>query len=89
MERRRVREVIAVERAVGGVQVDRNLRIVRIEQGDQRARFGRLELHVVAVQVEPLRVGALAHAPHRPVLQRPIGELDPLVAVGVVNRRDQ
>ena len=71
------------------MQVDGDLGIVVSEQADQGAGLGRLELHVVAVQVQVLGVGALAHSPNRAVLQRSIRELDALVAVGVVDRRDE
>jgi len=81
--------VITVERPVGGVQVDDHLGVVVPEQTDEGARFRRLELHMVAVQVEALGVGALPHAAHRAVLRAPIGEFDPFVAVGVVDRRHQ
>ena len=89
MERRRVGQVVGVARAVGRVQVERHVRVVVVHQLDDRARFGRVELHVVAIEVEALRVRALPLSAHRPVLRAAVVEREPLVAVGVVDRRDQ
>jgi hypothetical protein len=44
---------------------------------------------VVAVQVEVLRVGPLAHAADRAVLDRPVRHSHALVAVRVVDGRDE
>ena len=71
-------------RAVGGVQVDHHVRVEVVQQPHHRARLRRLELDVVAVDVEPLRVGARALAADRAVLEAAAGQRDLLVAVGVV-----
>ena len=76
-------------RAVGRVQIERHVRVVVGHQLRDGARFGRVELHVIAIEVEPLRVGTLALSAHRPVLRAAVVEREPLVAVGVVDRRDQ
>ena len=46
--------------AVGRVQVDEQVRIELAEQAEQHAGLGRVGLDEVAVEVEALRVGALA-----------------------------
>src|SRR2546430_1382481 len=60
-----------------------------IEQPRKRLSFRRLELHVIAVKVEPLRVLTHAHPAERTVLRGSILYVDLLVAVRVVDRRDQ
>ena len=77
--------------AVGRVQVHEHVGVPRIEHGKRRARFGRVGLHVVAVQVESRRVRPGADH-FRSVLRAPVAGLrrQPLVAVGVVvGQRDQ
>ena len=81
--------MVGVLRAVGRVQVDDHVRVVVAIGADQRPRLRRLQLHVVAVQVEPLRVAPRAHAADRAELVRPIVEGHPLVAVGVVDGGDE
>ncbi len=56
--------MVPVVGAVRGVQVDRDVRVVLGEQADQRARLGRLQLHVVAIEIEALGVRPLPHARH-------------------------
>ena len=75
--------------AVGRVQIERHVRVVVGHQLRDGASFWRVELHVIAIEVEPLRVGALALAAHRAVLRAAVVEREALVAVGVVDRRDQ
>jgi hypothetical protein len=89
VQRRRIRQVVAVVRPIGGVQVHRHVRIPAVQQRDERARLGALELHEVAVEVELLRVLARADAAHRAVLRRAVLHVDQLVAVGVVVGRDE
>ena len=84
-----VREVETVVGAVGGVQVDGHVRIVLGQQPGHGARFRRLQLGAVTVEVEVLRVVALAHASHRAMLRTAVAHVHPLVAVGVVDRRDE
>ena len=71
------------------MQVDADVRIVVAQQARQRSRFGRLELHVIAIEIEILRVRPTPDAADRAVLQRTLAESDALVAVGVVDRRDE
>ncbi len=75
--------------AVGRVQIERHVRVVVGHQLRDGASLWRVELHVIAIQVEPLRVGALALAAHGAVLRAAVVEREALVAVGVVDRRDQ
>ena len=90
IQHRAVGQRVAVERAVGRVQIDGQQRVPAIEDiRDQAARFRRLEFHVVAIQVEALRVLAHADAVRRTVLRLAILGRDLLVAVGVVDRRDE
>ena len=89
VERRRIGQMVAVVRAVGRVQVDGDVGIPAVHQPDERARFGALELHVIAVQVEPASVFANPDTRFGPVLLGAILDVDPLVAVGVVDGRDQ
>ena len=76
-------------RPVRRVQVDGHMRIVLAEQPRHRSRLGRVELHVIAVQVVALGVRPLAHPPDRPVLAAAVREEHPLVAVRVVDGRDE
>ena len=75
-------------RPVGGVQVHRDLRVVVVHQLHERARLGGLQLHVVPVEIEVLRVGALPLSRHRAILPAAVGQAHLLVAVGVVDRLD-
>ena len=85
-ERRRVGEVIAVIAPVGRVQVDEDVWIPRIEHGDGTAALGRLQRHVVAIQVDPLGIGTGTDH-FRTVLSTTIPRLGRklLIAVGVVD----
>ena len=77
-------------RAIRRVQIDRQERIPAVEHvGDQAARFGGLELHVVPVEIETLRVLPNADAVRGTVLRRPVLGIDLLIAVGVVDRSDE
>ena len=89
MQRGRVCEMVRVLRPVRGVQIDGHVRIVVAEQARHRPGLGRLQLHVVAVQVVALGVRPLSHPAERPVLAPAVGEGHPLVPVRVVDRRDQ
>ena len=71
------------------MQVDHEMRIPGREGGGERARLGGLELHVVAIEIQPLHVLAAADAGDRTVLRRPVHDVDGFVAVDVVDRRDQ
>jgi hypothetical protein len=71
------------------VQVVADVRIVVVHQLDERLRLRRVELHVVAVDVQVLRVGARAHPVDRAVLALPVVQRELFVAVGVVDRRDE
>jgi hypothetical protein len=71
------------------VQIDHHVRIERVQQPHHRSRFRRVELHVVAVDVQPLRVRPRPLAADRPMLEAAAGERHPLVAIGVVDRVDQ
>ena len=87
--RRLVGQVVGVTRAVGRVQVDHHVRIEVVEQPHHRPRLGRVELDVVAVDVEPLRVRTRALSADRAVLQAAADQRHALVAVGVVDRIDE
>lgn len=63
--------------------------VVVRHQPRERPRLRQIELHVVAVEIEPLRVRALALATDGPVLPSPVREAEALVPVGVVDRRDR
>ena len=89
MERGRVGDVVGVPRPVRRMQIDGYVRIVFAEQPRHRPRFGRVELHVVAVQVIALSVRPLTHPSDRPVLTAAVREAHPFVAVSVVDGRDQ
>jgi len=84
VERRRVGDVVGVLRAIGRVQVDGHVRVVTVHHADQRARLGRVEFHVIAVEVVSLCVGALSHAADGAVLPSAVVDLDKLVSVRVV-----
>ena len=81
--------MVRVPRPVRRVQIDGYVRIVLAEQPRHRPRFGRVELHVITVQVIALGVRPLTHPPDRPVLTATIGEGHPFIAVRVVDGRDQ
>jgi hypothetical protein len=85
-QRRSIRQRVPVQTAVGRVQIDEHVRVPFAKSGERRARFVRLRLHVIAVQVEPFGVGTLPDE-LRPVLLRALAFLgtDSLVAVGVVD----
>ena len=65
------------------------MRIVFVHETRHGTGFGRLELHVIAVQIVSLGVRPLAHAADGSVLTAAVGEGHALVAVRVVNGRDQ
>jgi hypothetical protein len=72
------------------VQVDGDERIPSLEHVvHEAARLRRLEFHVVAVEVEALRVLANAFAGGRADLRLAMLGRDALVAVGVVDRGDE
>ena len=89
VERRGVGQVIAVIRAVGGVQVDDDSRVPAREERGQGAAFNAFQFHEVAVQVEAAPILARADATDRAVLLRTVVEADFLVAIRVVVRREQ
>jgi hypothetical protein len=78
--------VVAVVGAVGGVQVEEQVRVDAREQFEQGARLGRFGLDEIAVEVEALRVRSHADA-RRPVLPGAVLGADVLVAVDVVDRQ--
>ena len=90
IEPRRPGQAVAVIAAVGGVQIDEDVRVPGVEQRVRRPGLGRFQLHVVAVEVEALTVEA---GPHdgRPVLARPVPlpRAQALVPVGIVDRHHQ
>jgi len=73
--------------AVGRVQVDHDVRIPRAQKVQRGSRLGRFGFDVVAIEIKPLRVGALADD-GRAVLLRPILFLRAhrFVAIDVVDR---
>ena len=75
-----------MQRAVRRVQVHRHVRVVVVHQLDDRAALGRVELHVIAIEVEALRVRPLPLTAHRAVLRSAVVEREPLIAVRVVDR---
>ena len=89
MERRRIRQVVAVDGPVRRVEVDDDVRVVVVEEPGEGAGLGRVELDEVAVEVEAVGVGALAHAVDGAVLERPVARVEALVPVGVVDRGDE
>jgi hypothetical protein len=88
-ERRRVGQVIAVVRPVGGVQVDDHVRVPDAKQRGKRPALGRLQLHEIAVQIGAAGVGAYADAADGAVLVGPVLAAHALVAVGVVERGNE
>ncbi len=90
IERWRVRERVAVEAAVGGVEVHEHIGVPRVDDGERCDRLRRLRLDVVAIEIEALRVGTLAHQ-RRAVLLAAVLLLrrELLVAVGVVDRKHE
>ncbi len=89
VERRRVRQVVAMVRSVRGVEIDGHLRVVIAQQLDERPPLRGVELHVIAVQVVVLGVRSLALSCSRAVLAPPAVGCEPLVAVRVVDGGDQ
>ena len=75
-----------VQRAVRRVQIQRNVRVVIVHQLDDRPAFGGIELHVIAIEVEALRVRPLTLTAHRAVLRPAVVQREPFIAVGVVDR---
>src|SRR5262245_632538 len=65
------------------------MRIPSIKQSDERIGFRRFEFHVIAVEIEALRVFASTDAANRAILRSAVIQADLLVAVGVVDRSDQ
>ena len=90
IQRRRIRQLIAVIRTIRRVQIDRDERIPSMQNiRDQSTRLRRLEFHVVAIEIESLSVLAHADAVDRADLRRAMRRRDFLVTVGVVDRRDE
>ncbi len=85
----RIGQVVRVIRAVGRVQIDEHVRIPPGHQLHQRSRFATLQLHVVAIEVETLRVLSRADTGHWAVLRGAVLDAHLLVAVGVVVGGDQ
>ena len=79
--------MIAVNRAAGRMQVDQHMRIIFMNQLNQRTRFGRIQLHMVPVEVIPLRIRALTHTADRAMLPGTVIQTDALVAIGIVYGR--
>src|SRR5215470_3836020 len=65
------------------------MRIPSIKQSDERVGFRRFELHVIAVEIEALRVFARTDAADWTVLRGAVIQADLLVTVRVVDRSDQ
>jgi hypothetical protein len=90
IETRRVGEGVAVIAAVGSVEIDEEIGLPLREESQRPASLGRLELHIVAVEVETLAVGVAAHDGGT-ILSRavllPGGKV--IVAVGIVDRDHQ
>src|SRR5215510_5844432 len=63
--------------------------IPTVEQADERVGFRRFELHVIAVEIEALRVFARTDAANWTILRGAVIQAELLVAVGVVDRSDQ
>ena len=89
VQRRCIRQVVSVPRSISGVEIDAHMRVVAVHQANERASLGRIQLHVIAVEIIALGVGALSHAADWAVLPRPVVHVEPLVAVRVVDRVDQ
>ena len=81
--------MVAVHGPVGRVKIDEHVGIVCVHESDEGPRLGGIQLHVIAVQVEALGVGPLAHAADRSMLTRAVVEADPFVAVRVVDGRHE
>ena len=81
--------MIGVVRPVRGVQVNGEMRVPAVEQADERKGLGRFHLDVIAVQIQSAGIFADAHAANRAILVRAVMDADFLVAVGVVNGRDE
>ena len=64
-----VGHVVLVIESVGHVQIDVEIRIVFVDQGEQRLHLRRLGLHEVAVQVQILRRVAPAHLLRSPLVR--------------------
>src|SRR5262249_7592059 len=60
-----------------------------VEQSDERVGLRRFELHVIAVEIEALRVFARPDSADRAVLRGAGVQAELLIAVGVVNWGDQ
>ena len=82
-------QVIGVPRSVGGMKVNHDVGIVIVQQFHHRSRFRCIQLDVVAIDVEPLRIGANAHPADGTILRSPIGQRHALIAIGVINWRDE
>ena len=78
--------MITVVRPVGSVQIDCEMRIPAIEQPHKRLSLRGLELHIIAVQIHPLRVLADTYAAERAVLRGAILNVDLFIAVRIVDR---
>ena len=78
-----VSDGVAVVGTVGGVTVDDDGRVPLVEEADQGADLGALQLDEVAVEVESLGIGPDAHAVDGAVLLRTMGFVQAFIAVGV------
>src|SRR5262245_50674173 len=68
VEWNRISQMIAVMRTVGRMQIDGEMRIPAVKQSDQRLSFGRLELDVIAIQIEPFCILSHTYSAERTVL---------------------
>ena len=75
-------DVLLELRAVGGVQIDEQHRIVLREHAQHRPGLGGVRLDVVAIEVEARRGGAEPHL-RGAALVRPVVRPEPLVTIGV------
>ena len=81
--------MVGVLGPVRRMQVDGHVRVVFGEEPRHRPRLRRVELHVIAVQVVALGIGALPHPAEGSVLAAAVGEGHPLIAVRVVDGPDE
>src|SRR5215831_17390234 len=65
-------KMVCVPRAVGSMKVDHDVGIVIVQHLHHRPSLGRVELHVVPIDIEPLRVCANSHPADRAVLRSTI-----------------
>jgi hypothetical protein len=89
MERRCIGEVISVLRAVGGMEVGREVGVILREKLGEGTPLGRVQFHVIAIDIEILRVRTCARSANRSVLGAPIREGYPFVPVRVQDWCDE